>query len=158
MKSARNTLTFMYKGRIASQNLATEVHAGGKGRKSVCAKKNYCSLSWIPMREQKLLGLVCFSQVRLWRSTLMDIQAPSQSEPNNEYLSPASFEQPVKSVFTVSKRAGGGNWMGWDILWVRELAGWQLRRWKGMALTLLSPARQLEHCLHSNTQILIFKD
>ena len=35
------------------------------------SKKKYCSLSWIPMREQKLFGLVCFSQVRLRRSTLM---------------------------------------------------------------------------------------
>ena len=34
------------------------------------SKKDYCSLSWIPLREQKLLGLVCFSQVRLRGSTL----------------------------------------------------------------------------------------
>ena len=39
MKSARKTSTFMYIGGTASQNLATEVHAGGKGRVSVWAKK-----------------------------------------------------------------------------------------------------------------------
>ena len=37
------------------------------------SQKNYCSLFWIPLREQKLLGLVCFSQVRLRRFTLMCI-------------------------------------------------------------------------------------
>ena len=35
------------------------------------SQKNYWFLSWIPLREQKILGLVCFSQVRLRRSTLM---------------------------------------------------------------------------------------
>ena len=35
------------------------------------SQKNYWFLSWIPLREQKLLGLVCFSQVRLRRSTLL---------------------------------------------------------------------------------------
>ena len=35
------------------------------------SQTNYCSLSWIPLREQKLLGLVCFSQVRLRQSTLI---------------------------------------------------------------------------------------
>ena len=39
MISARKTLTLMYIGRFASQNIATEVHVGSKGRQSFCAKK-----------------------------------------------------------------------------------------------------------------------
>ena len=39
------------------------------------SQKNYWFLSWIPLREQKLLGLVCFSQVRLRRSTLVGTQS-----------------------------------------------------------------------------------
>ena len=38
------------------------------------SKTNYCSLFLIPMMGQKWLALVCFSQVRLWRSTLLHTQ------------------------------------------------------------------------------------
>ena len=69
----------MYIGRIASQNLATKVRVRGKGRQSFWAKKNYWRLFWIPLREQKWLGLVCFSQVRLRRSTLMCNHVPKSN-------------------------------------------------------------------------------
>ena len=39
------------------------------------SQKNYWFLSWIPLREQKILVLVCFSQVRLRRSTLLNIHS-----------------------------------------------------------------------------------
>ena len=41
------------------------------------SRKNFWFLSWIPLREQKILGLVCFSQVRLRRSTLMFTFSPT---------------------------------------------------------------------------------
>ena len=35
VKSARKTFTFMFIGRIASQNLATEVHGGGNEKQGI---------------------------------------------------------------------------------------------------------------------------
>ena len=74
MKSARKTFNIhVYRENCFSKSCHGSACQWQRKAKFL-SKTNYCSLSWIPLRGQKLLGLVCFWQVRLRRSTLMATQ------------------------------------------------------------------------------------
>ena len=65
--SARKTLKLMYIGRIASQNLATEVHVGGKGRQSFWAVPQKMTRGTLEVRYDNSLTELTFN---IWHLTL----------------------------------------------------------------------------------------
>ena len=68
-------------------------------RKANCLdEKNYWILSWVPLREQKLLVQLFFTQVMLWRSTLLYMQLSGAA---------CTFAQDAISPLRVHKRKKG---------------------------------------------------
>ena len=72
-KSQENLNTNIYRENCLSKSCHESARPWQRKAKFL-SRKNYWFLSWIPLREQKLLGLVCFSQVQLRRSTLLHSQ------------------------------------------------------------------------------------